>query len=256
MGNRSENFYPGTTTPLASPDVISRIQQETDVVLVALSYGKDAMGMLLHLRKFMPPEKMVLMYREVVPGLQFVQRRLAYYEDKLQQPIHRVTSAHFYRMLREGVYQTPERMMMIEALHVPKLDFDDINLMLWESLGYHKDHLWCAVGVRAADSSQRRAACYHGGPINWKDRVFWAGWDLSNEDVGTLLREHGIGLAMDYKIWGTSFDGLRNFWVSRIKERYPEDYETIKFWFPLIDLDRARRTLRPQLERVILEEEK
>jgi hypothetical protein len=60
---------------------------------------------------------------------------------------------------------------------------------------------------------------------------------MSKADVMADIERHGIKLPVDYELFGRSFDGIDYRFVKPLRDRLPKDYERIKFWFPLIDLE-------------------
>lgn len=239
MGTLADNFYPGTKTPLTSADTIARVRQETDSVLLGFS-GKDSLAAYLTIRPHF--ERVLLVHRMMVPGLQFVERRLQYYERVLDTTIVRICSAGFYRMLRNRLWQPPHRLDTIARFGIPDISYEYLNDIVAEAYGFSKP-IFTAQGVRAADSLQRRATCFSHGPINWTRQAFWPTWDLSHQDVANIIQRHGIKLPIDYYLWGTSFDGLRYFFLKDVKRLYPEDYATILEWFPFAELEFMRHHL-------------
>jgi hypothetical protein len=51
------------------------------------------------------------------------------------------------------------------------------------------------------------------------------------------IERYGVKLPIDYELFGRSFDGIDYRFAKPLRERLPEDYERIKFWFPLIDVE-------------------
>lgn len=66
--------------------------------------------------------------------------------------------------------------------------------------------------------------------------------DWTTKDVLDFLHEENIPLTPDYKIWNRSFDGLKYQFLFGVKENYPKDWQTIKEYFPLIELELFRYT--------------
>jgi hypothetical protein len=240
MGSKADNFYPGTSIPLTGADVIKRIQQETDTVMCLFSCGKVSIGAFQTLRQHFT--RVVPVYRDFVPGLKFVDRRIAYYEDVLDTHIVRINSTHFYRLMHNFLWQPPHRVGTIQVMNLPVIELPELNQVVKMALKM-PDHSWIALGIRAADSSQRRATCLSRGGINWKEKSFWPIWDMRNEELEQMLIAQNIKLPTDYLTWGTSFDSIRWFFLKDIRDRYPEDYATILEWFPLIELEFMRREL-------------
>lgn len=242
MGTLADNFY-ANGMPLSGPDVIKRIQQETDEIAVAFSYGKDSLATYLSVKDEF--KRVVPFFREFVPGMQFIERRLAYYEDILGTHIVRVNHVNFFRMIRHALWQPPHRIPMIDAMNIPDVDYKQINQLVFADQGLPPD-VFTAAGVRAADSPQRRATAKSRGAINWNERVFWPVWDLSHAEVGDMLRKHNIKLSPEYEWWGTSFDGLRRFFLKDIREHWPEDYDLILQYYPFADMEFRRYELKDE----------
>lgn len=239
MGTLADNFYPDGT-PISSADVIKRVKQETDTVLVGFSGGKDSIALYLAVKDHF--KTVVPFYREFVPGLQFVQRRLEYYERKLGMHVMRVHSPTFFRLISNLVFQPPHRVPSIDLLDLPSFTYEDINDLIIADRKL-PENTFVALGVRQADSLQRRATCKSRGAINWERRSFWPIWDYSNDAVGEIIGKNGIGLGPEYEYWGTSFDGLRYFFLNEVRQRYPEDYERILELFPFADMEIMRYNL-------------
>ena len=62
-------------------------------------------------------------------------------------------------------------------------------------------------------------------------------YDWLEGSVFDYIDHHGIDLPIDYELFGRSFDGMDARFVVPIKENLPIDYEQIKKWFPLIELE-------------------
>ena len=56
-----------------------------------------------------------------------------------------------------------------------------------------------------------------------------------------VIKRHGIKLPVDYKLFGRTFDGIDYRFVGPLRKHLPEDFERLRFWFPLIDLEILRR---------------
>lgn len=60
----------------------------------------------------------------------------------------------------------------------------------------------------------------------------------------TAICDANIQLPVDYHMFGRSFDGLHYQYLAPIRTYYPDDYERIRIFFPLIDLEFARMRFR------------
>lgn len=239
MGTLADNFYPDGE-PISGYDAMLKVREETDTVLLSFSAGKDSICAWLAVREVFP--NIVPYHMCFVPDLEFMERRLQYYEQVFGQHILRITDPNWVRMLNNLIWQPPQRAIPILSLGLPDIDYDFVTQMLIDSYNLPQN-TFTAVGVRAADSMKRRAATKVGGPINWARRTFWPVWDVSNDTLLERLQENHIRLSMDYMIWGTSFDGLQYPFLKAVQEHYPDDYQRILEWFPLAELEIMRYNL-------------
>lgn len=214
-------------------------EQTGTTVLLSFSAGKDSIAAWIALREA-GFEKIVPYYYRMIPeGLEFIERELEYYEDVFSTKIHRVTNPHFYGMLKSLVYQPPERWPAIGALGVrePKHQAIEDNLRT----RFNLPNVYTAIGVRVQDGLTRRLSIQKSGPLNPNRKSFQAVYDWTTKDVIAALDRHSIKLPVDYQLFGRSFDGLQYTYLKPVREHFPEDYQRIVNWFPLIDLEFFRR---------------
>lgn len=124
-------------------------------VLLAFSCGKDSIAAWLAMRDM--GIEVVPAYLYYVPGLRFVDEELDYFEQKFQTRIKRYPHPSLYRWLNNAVFQAPERLRYIEAARLPEPSYEQMWDFIRADIGLDKS-TWCADGVRAADSIQRRGA--------------------------------------------------------------------------------------------------
>lgn len=214
------------------------MRERTDTILLAFSCGKDAIGAWLECRKHFP--RIVPYYMYFVPGLQFVEDSIRYYEDFFGCHIHRIPHPSFYRLINNFVFQPPQRRPIIEAAELPDSTFLDMQNELRESLGLGKE-CFVASGVRAADSPQRRVTIKKYGPISEKAGQFLPIWDWNKDRLVSEIRAAGVKLPIDYKIFGRSFDGIDYRFLEPMRVHLPDDYRRVLDWFPLADVELKRR---------------
>lgn len=227
----------------SGPEVLARIREETDTVMLSFSCGKDSLGCWCLLREY--GFQVIPFYAAFVPGLKFVERTLAYYEDFFETHIYRTLDPNFYHWIRTYGFQPPERLKSIDWIRLPRFDYHDIQVGIARTTGLPEE-AWTAVGTRMADSMNRRMSFRQHGPINQIARRFFPVYDLTKPDLIALFRKAGVKLAPDYRLFGRSFCGLDYRFLSAIRDTYPEDYERIRFWFPLVDLEFIRHKLGVQ----------
>lgn len=220
-----------------SEQVIEAIRERTDTVLLSFSRGKDSIAAYLAIRHRF--ERVIPFYLYQVPRLAFVEESLAYFERELFDGEHIIRLPHpsLLRQLNNFVFQPPERCAIIEAADFPDVDYRDVNGWLAAELGLDPELAFCATGVRATDSPMRRAHFSQRGAINWTDRLFYPVWDWNKDRIVSAIRDAGVRLPIDYKLFGRSLDGLDLRFLLPMREHLPDDYRRTLEWFPLADLE-------------------
>lgn len=212
-----------------------------DTALLAFSTGKDALAAWLAIRPHF--KRIVPVHYELIPGLDFIQRSLAYYEEFFDCKIIRRIHPSFVRWLKNCTFQSPEHWSIIEDADLPEYTHETIMDSVALELGL-KD-AFTAVGVRACDSPYRRMAVKKHGAVRWDRLAWWPVYDWNIADVDAALAESGVKLPIDYRLWGRTFDGIDHRFLAPMKQYLPGDYVKVLEWFPLADLELYRRELRP-----------
>ena len=201
--------------------------------LLAFSCGKDSIAAYLAIRDSF--DEVVPYYCYLVPDLEFVEESIAHYERAFGCKIWRMPHPSLYRWLRTGLYQTPARAAVICAADLPEFEYRHVVQILGEHLGIKTP--MAADGIRAADSPLRRIGFQLHGAIRPADLRYCPVWDWNLAKVVSEIRKSGIGLPIDYEVFGRTFDGLDYRFVIPIKTHFPRDYARIVEMFPLIEGD-------------------
>lgn len=204
-------------------------------VLLSFSCGKDSLASWLALleRGF----EVVPYYLHLVPGLEFVEHSLRFYEKFFATRIYRCLHPNFYRRLHNDWYQPPGRVGVVENMRLPLFDYDDVADGVRETAGM--PDAWQAVATRKSESIMRRHRMKADG-LNRSRKTFTPIMDWRKDDVYRIMVRHKCPLPIDYQLFGRSFDGLYARYLAPIKERFPRDYRTILFYFPMADVELAR----------------
>jgi len=223
--------------------LIEKIQAESGhkTCLCAFSTGKDALATYLYIRpKF---ERVVPFYMYGIPGLEFVEESLRYYEKHLtDEPIIRLPHPSLYEMLGRLLWQPPDRVAVLEAADLLELRYTHrfLRELVCEEAGV-PDNCYIAMGVRAADSPMRRLSIIMHGPINKTEKTFPPIWDWRKAAVMESINAAGLRLPVDYELWGRTFDGFNADYLIPLRDRFPRDYQRVLDWFPLADTDIFRK---------------
>jgi 3'-phosphoadenosine 5'-phosphosulfate sulfotransferase (PAPS reductase)/FAD synthetase len=210
-------------------------------VICSFSMGKDSIASYIQLKRYF--ENVHLVFYYMVPDLEFQKRSIEYYENKLNTKIHVIPSPHWYHYLHNLVFQKPERIYAIDdfidsgELFIPT--YDELFACVKDELKIPQD-TYVATGVRRDDSITRRMTIKQNGAENAKRHQFFPVFDWSIAKLREEIVNSGIKLPIDYKVWGRTFDGLQYEFVQGVKENFPNDYEKIKFWFPLVEANELR----------------
>jgi 3'-phosphoadenosine 5'-phosphosulfate sulfotransferase (PAPS reductase)/FAD synthetase len=211
--------------------------------LLAFSRGKDSIVAWLELRESGLFPEIVPFHLDGCPGMAFVEDSLKYFENHFGTPIIRLPHISFYRQLGNLIFQPPERIETIRRLgfdRCTRFTYNDVRRWLADDLGWPEAATWTATGVRAADSPRRRIHIVKSRARNHSQKQFYPVFDYRKADVMNKLQQNGIKLPVDYEMFGRSFDGIDYRFVGPLRKHRPDDYERVRFWFPLIDLEILR----------------
>ena len=201
--------------------------------LLAFSRGKDAIASWLAIRDHF--EEVVPYHLYLVPGLEFVEESLAYYERFFGCKIHNLPHPQLYKWLNAFTFQSPEHASVIAGASLPKFEYLDIVEMLGAQVGI--DNPMAASGVRAADSPMRRIQFSTHGAISAGRRHYYPVWDWGIDRLIAEMNRAGAKLPLDYDLFGRSFDGLDLRFILPLRNQRPADYRRILEWFPLVELE-------------------
>lgn len=214
--------------------VIAQIRAEYGPrTILSFSAGKDAIAAYIAMRPHF--DEIIPYYLFICPGLEFVEDLLAYYERVMGRKIWRMPHPSLYQHLNELLFQTPERVAVLEAANLPSFDYNDVVSMIAEAEGI--DRPMVATGVRAADSPMRRTSLATHGAISRNTRRYFPIWDWPKQRLLQEITASGIKLPVDYLWFNRSFDGLDYRFLAPLKEHAPRDYAKVCEWYPMAPLE-------------------
>lgn len=214
---------------------------EEPTVSLAFSCGKDSVTAWLCLRHYFA--RIVPVFWYLVPGLKFVERALAYYEEQFQTPILRLPHPDRFDLFATWSFQPPHRLTALDHIleDVPEYKMDELIEEVKERYGL--TGTLHATGIRLADTPQRATLIKKHNGFSPDGSVFYPVAFWNADDVEAALAESGIQLPEEYHWYGRSFDGIMARWMAPIKEKLPEDYRRILDDFPLAELEFFRRKM-------------
>jgi 3'-phosphoadenosine 5'-phosphosulfate sulfotransferase (PAPS reductase)/FAD synthetase len=213
---------------------------KNDTTLVSFSMGKDSLATYLEVRDHF--ENVVPFYLHGVPGLEFVEDNLAYYERMIGRHIIRLPQPRFYEMLNDLIYQPPDerRIRMIWGWQIPNHTHDDIHIAVCRSERLDPEMTYTAIGLKMADSIQRRTSLQKNGTVTHSKRKYYPIAHYNKDDVLNKINAAGWKLPSDYLFFKDSLDGFQIRYLLPIKKRFPRDYQRILEWFPLAEAEVMR----------------
>ncbi len=220
-----------------SEELCQKIAKESDTAICSFSMGKDSIGAAIQMRRHFNRVEYVFMY--MVPGLEFQEAYLSYYEGVFGRKIKRMPNPSIYRQLNALMYQHPANVDIVDSANLYEGEYDEVFAAAKHDYGID-ENTFVGVGVRASDSLARRTAVKQTGGVNLKRKQFFPIFDWTAQMLVSEIRASGIKLPIDYKIWGRSFDGFDHRFLKPLKDNFPKDYEKIRDFFPLIDLEIKR----------------
>ena len=212
-------------------------EKQNGITLLRFSCGKDAIASWIQLKRHF--HTIVPIYHYLHPNLDFINDSLAYYEDWFSTKIIRVPNSKLYKHINSGLLQDLETWNKHLSYNLPNFDNDEVNEIIKEQNGISK-YVRTAIGVRAADSLNRQLSIRKHGANNEGRKTYFPVYDWNMERLTNEIIAEGVKLPIDYKIWGKSFDGLDYRFIKPLKDNFPNDYEKLKDFFPLIDLEIKR----------------
>lgn len=222
-------------TQPASEAVIQSVRAEYGPrTLLSFSRGKDAIAAYIAIRDHF--EDVIPYHLYLIPGLEFVDESLAYYERIMGRKIWNLPHPSFYGWLNAYLYQTPANASGIAAAKLPNFDYSLPVQMVCEAEGLPYKTAMVASGVRAADSPMRRIALMTHGAVSRSKHQYYPVWDWNKDRTLTAIADAKIALPVDYDLFNRSFDGLDYRFLAPLKKHRPADFRRILEWFPLAEI--------------------
>jgi hypothetical protein len=215
-----------------------------DKTLLAFSRGKDSIAVALALRDKI---EVIPFHYDDLPGLEFVEESLAYYEKHLfGRHILRMPHPNFYKHLPDLIFQPIQRAEILTAASIPIINHNDVLRMVKDQEGINGEIL-SATGLRALDNAVRFISIRKHGPIRAAAGNWTPIWDWSKQKLLDTIEKSGISLPPDYTFLPRSFDGFSYLFLMPLKERYPCDYQRVLEWFPLAEAKILRYEINQRL---------
>lgn len=200
-------------------DNIKTMSKVTDTVIVGLSTGKDSIVTYDLCTKYFDHVFPYFMY--LIPGLEFQERTLRWYEKRYGNPIIRLPHFELSNFYRYGTFREADEFVSLISIT------DEYNWLRLQTGAY-----WIAAGERISDSIVRRAMIKHSSSIDQKRGRFYPISEWKKREVLKYVKTYHLFLSPEQKKLGFSFRSLAGEELSVIKQYYPNDYQKILHYFP------------------------
>lgn len=203
-------------------DPIKTASAVSDSVIVSFSGGKESIVVLDMCMRYFKRVAAFHMYQ--FPHLSFADEQLSWYEERYPGlEILDLPHPNLSYNMHYGIYRPYNE-------DVPLIGFNDIYDYVRYATGIH----WIAAGERISDSLVRRAMIKHSGTIDPLRGRFFPVANWKKGDILHYIKVHKLRTGKDSRAMGYSFPGLEQEAITGLKQHFPEEYERIESWFPLI----------------------
>ncbi|MGN0034538.1 MAG: phosphoadenosine phosphosulfate reductase family protein, partial [Coriobacteriales bacterium] len=189
-------------------DPVKTMSRMTNEVIVGFSGGKDSIVALDLCMRYFDIVHPYFLY--LVPGLEFQERMLRWYERRYGVEIIRLPHFEVSNFLRYGTFRESD-------FSVPIVSVSDMYSYLRGVTGA----TWIAAGERIADSIVRRAMIKSTGSIDTKRGRFYPVAYWRKAEIMNYIKRKRLYLPPDSRKFGFSFRSLDGRQLAFVKDRYP-----------------------------------
>ena len=219
------------------------------ICFLGFSRGKDSLAAWQQCRRYF--DQVIPFHCAAIPGMRFAEETLRYYEDEFDQHILRMMDASLSSDLLQGIYQLREDAPYINSLGWHR--FDKLELLEFLRTTFNLPRAWCAFGINACDSQDRRIQCVQFKGRHASNRSFYPTWDWPHKEIVRVAEEAGLKLSSEYRYTSRTIEGTPSATHTLIlKEHYPEDFRRLKAFYPLCEA----KVFRERLNERVLDEMK
>lgn len=234
-----------TTVTTDKTDALCREVSEKShgVCLLMFSGGKDSLAAWVHLQRYF--QRIVPFHCASLPGLEYRERMLQYYETMFQTRILRMMGEDLKMSLVRHVYQsTPWECDRIDDEIGEVDDYSKLHVLSYLRKVLGLPRAWCAVGISANDSIDRRIYCNKTGGKNEKNRTFYPCWDWTRSQLLDAIREANLKIGAEYKYTKRSMGGVPSATYNKVMmKHFPKDWERTLLWYPLAEVKNYREEM-------------
>ena len=186
--------------------------------------------------------EVIPVYFYICPGIEFIEENIRLYERFYGIKVIRLPHPMLQDFINYTHFQPLHKAKFIDQFYAKGDQYQSFQgIMQWY---FKKEGISCEYDVncmKMADSINRRLFLRKLPDIDHDKKVIYLGKYLRNSEIWPYLKENKIPITRDYELFGRSADNLLNYqYIINIKKEYPDDFNTIKSYFPFIELEILR----------------
>lgn len=211
-----------------------------NTISIGFSTGKDSLvGYDILIKSGI---NVIPVYFYIVPQIEFIENNLKMYEDFYKTKIIRLPHPMLTDYINYGLFQPLHRVIDFSQYYTQNIGFHGILKWFFEKKKIIVEY--DANCMKMSDSINRRLLLRNKSDIDTKEKIIYIGKYLTNDDCWHYIHENKIPITKDYEIFGRSADDLMNYqYLTGIKKFYPNDYQKIIQYFPLVEMELLRYQL-------------
>lgn len=225
-----------TYTSKATDSLCREIAKKSKgVCFLGLSTGKDSLCAWLNLRRY-GFSRIIPFHCSSIPHWKFVRHTLDSYQYEFNTRILRLMGEDLTMALMRHIYQESPWICDLTDEMLDQDDYSKLDILEYLRNRFNLPKAWCAFGISASDSIDRRIYCNKTGGKSDINRTFYPCWDWPRSEIVKAIRESGLKLCSTYRYAKRSIGGVPCATYNRIlREHYPDDYREMLKWYPLAE---------------------
>lgn len=228
-----------TFTTAATDELCKEVAKKSKgVCFLGFSRGKDSLCAWLSLTRYF--KRIIPFHCASWPGMEYVKKTLDYYQYEMNTRILRMLGEDFPMALARMMYQPYEDCVAIAERPVTD-DYSKLDVLEHLRHKFGLPNAWCAFGISASDSIDRRIYCGKTGGKNPQNKTFYPCWDWPRAEIVKAVKESGLSLSSEYRYVNRTMGNVVGIVTNEIlKNNYPKDWERYLCLYPLAEAKTVR----------------